>query len=240
MTTLMPPESITPDSLTPALRRSGVLVDGRVSSVEAEKPRSTVLSQIVRLKLAYEGEAAGAPRTLIFKTGLPERLTGGWSGGRREVEFYRKVAAPTQPGLLPRCFDAEWDAETKNWRLLLEDLGESHKIVSARPPPRPSANARPSFAPGRGFMPTGAKTRVSASPSWGVDSAGDVVGTYYTGDGAAHGFVYLNGNYRTFTELNVPGAGSTQAFGVSNNGIVVGQAIERSGDLGFIYKMSTN
>jgi len=67
--------------------------------------------------------------------------------------------------------------------------------------------------------------------AWGVNNAGDVVGTYFTDDGAAHGFLYTNGNYSTFTELNVPGAGSTQAFGISNNGLVVGQAIESSGDL---------
>ena len=135
MTTHTPPESITPESLTLALRRSGALGHGRVSAVEAEQPRSTVLSRIVRLLLTYEGEAAGAPRTLIFKTGLPERLTGGWNGGRQEVEFYRKVAAATPPGLLPRCFEAEYDAETNHWRLLLEDLGETHKIVTSWPLP---------------------------------------------------------------------------------------------------------
>jgi probable HAF family extracellular repeat protein len=76
--------------------------------------------------------------------------------------------------------------------------------------------------------------------AWGVNNAGDVVGTYFTNDGAAHGFLYMNGNYSTFTELNVPGAGSTQAFGISNNGLVVGQAIESSGDLGFTYDISTS
>jgi len=108
MTTELAPEAVTPESLTEALRRSGVLADGgRVAAVEAASARSTVLSRIVRLELAYEGEAAGAPRTLIFKTGLPERLTAGWNGGRQEVEFYRKVAAHTPHGLLPRCFEAE-------------------------------------------------------------------------------------------------------------------------------------
>src|SRR5271169_5090892 len=123
MTTELEPEAITPESLTEALRRSGGLGNGgRVAAVESEKPRSTILSRIVRLTLAYEGKAAGAPQTLIFKTGLPERLTGTWSGGRQEVEFYRKVAAATPPGLLPRCFEAEWDGDTNHWRLLLDDL----------------------------------------------------------------------------------------------------------------------
>jgi Phosphotransferase enzyme family len=136
MTTELEPEAVTPEALTEALRRSGVLGDdGQVAAVESEKPRSTILSRIVRLNLAFEGEATGAPQTLIFKTGLPERLASGWSGGRQEVEFYRKVAAATPPGLLPRCFEAEWDADTNHWRLLLEDLGETHKIVTAWPLP---------------------------------------------------------------------------------------------------------
>jgi hypothetical protein len=135
MTIQTAPESVTPDSLTLALRRSDVLGQGRVSAVEAETPRSTILSRIVRLRLAYEGEAEGAPPTLIFKTGLPERLTGEWNGGRQEVEFYAKVAAATPTGLLPRCYEADWDAETNHWRLLLEDLGETHKIVTTWPLP---------------------------------------------------------------------------------------------------------
>ena len=84
------PDSITPESLTRALRRSGVLGKGAVSAVEGENARSTILSRNVLLRLAYEGEAAGAPAALIFKTGLPERLTGGWNGGRQEVRVLRQ------------------------------------------------------------------------------------------------------------------------------------------------------
>jgi Ecdysteroid kinase-like family len=135
MTSEALPESITPESLTLALRRSGILGEGRVSAVEAENARSTILSRIVRVRLAYEGEAAGAPPSIIFKTGLPERLKGGWNAGRQEVEFYAKVAAATPPGILPRCFEAEWDPKTNDWRLLLEDLGDSHKIVTTWPLP---------------------------------------------------------------------------------------------------------
>jgi hypothetical protein len=129
------PESVSAETLTLALRRAGALGEGRVSAVEAENPHSTVLSRIVRLRLTYEGEAEGAPRTLIFKTGLRERMTGGWSGGRQEVEFYAKVAAATPPGILPRCFEAEWNPHTNDWLVLLEDLGDSHRIVTTWPLP---------------------------------------------------------------------------------------------------------
>jgi hypothetical protein len=81
--------------------------------------------------------------------------------------------------------------------------------------------------------------------AWGVNNSGAVVGSFYTttgptiNDGAEHGFLYTNGNYSTFTQLDVPGAESTAAYGISNDGIVVGQAIESSGDLGFTYDIST-
>jgi hypothetical protein len=155
MTAEPAPESVTPEALTLTLRRCGVLGAGRVSAISATSARSTVLSRIVRLSLAYEGEAGSAPPTLIFKTGLPERMTGAWSGGRQEVEFYTKVAAATPAGVLPRCFEADWDAKTNHWRLLLEDL--TTPIKSSRPgrcrrlPP----TARRFFAPGRDSMRTG-------------------------------------------------------------------------------------
>jgi thiamine kinase-like enzyme len=129
------PEAISPKTLTLALRRSGVLGEGRVSAVEELSARPTILSRIVRLRLAYEGEAAGAPQTLIVKSGLPGRAATEWNIGPREVEFYAKVAAATPSGMLARCFEAAWDAETSHWRLILEDLGETHKIVTTWPLP---------------------------------------------------------------------------------------------------------
>jgi hypothetical protein len=129
------PESISPETLTAALRRMGALSAGHVRSIVAESSRATVLSRITRLRLSYEGDVGGAPATLILKTGLPERMTKDWSGGRQEVEFYRNVGAAMPPGVVPRCFDAEWSPETHDWRLLLEDLGESHTIVTTWPLP---------------------------------------------------------------------------------------------------------
>src|ERR1700738_273298 len=59
--------------LTDALRRCGVLGDGRVCDVVVESPRNTILSRIIRLRLAYDGPAAGAPSSVMLKTGLPGR-----------------------------------------------------------------------------------------------------------------------------------------------------------------------
>jgi Phosphotransferase enzyme family len=129
------PEAADGESLTSALRRCGALTDGRVSAVAVESTRATILSKIVRLRLTYDRPGACAPNTLIFKTGLPERLIGAWNGGRQEVAFYTEIASAMPAGLVPRCFEAEWDEDTKHWRLLLEDLTDSHQIATTWPLP---------------------------------------------------------------------------------------------------------
>jgi hypothetical protein len=39
------------------------------------------------------------------------------------------------PPLVPRCFEAHWEAEMESWRLLLEELTESHYIATVWPLP---------------------------------------------------------------------------------------------------------
>jgi hypothetical protein len=91
--------------LTDVLRRSGALGDGRVCNVAVESSRNTILSRIVRLRLTYDGTAAGAPRSVILKTALPGRA----GGGRQEVAFYNKVAPAMSMRVAPRCFEAIWN-----------------------------------------------------------------------------------------------------------------------------------
>ncbi len=124
-----------PARLTATLRAAGVLGDGHVGDVAVESARNTILSRIARLRVSYDGAAAEAPRSLIFKTGLPERMNAQWSGGRQEVAFYRDIAAVMPARLTPRCFDAQWDAETNGWHLLLEDLADSHEVPTNWPVP---------------------------------------------------------------------------------------------------------
>ena len=134
------PAACRPSYLTDALRRCGALGDGaRVGEVAIERSWPTVLSRLIRLRLSYEGAAAGAPQSLIFKTALPERAGPAWGGGRHEARFYKQVAAAMRAPLVPRCFDAHWADDTKEWHLLLEDLTDTHLIATAWPLP-------PSFA----------------------------------------------------------------------------------------------
>jgi hypothetical protein len=128
------PSAASAAHLTDALRRSGVLADGRVCDVVVKDTRNTILSRIIRLEISYAGAAADAPRALVLKTGHPDRAAPGWNAGRQEVAFYSQVAAVNRTRLV-RCFDAQWDAETIAWHLLLEDLTDSHATPGVWPLP---------------------------------------------------------------------------------------------------------
>jgi Ecdysteroid kinase-like family len=129
------PRGIDRDRLTQALRQSGALGEARVGDVVVESSRATILSQIIRLRLTYDGAAPDAPRSLILKTAHPDRIEMGWSAGRHEAAFYAEVAAATPARVAPRCFEAHCDEATKTWRLLLEDLTDSHRIATVWPLP---------------------------------------------------------------------------------------------------------
>jgi hypothetical protein len=135
MTTESLPKGTDAESLTEAMRRSGLLCGVRVREVAIQRSFPTLLSHIFRLRLSYEGEAAGLPATLILKAGLPERAGGPWKGGRSEVAFYAEVASATPAGLVPRCFASHWDPQTDGWQLLLEDLTDTHRIATPWPLP---------------------------------------------------------------------------------------------------------
>jgi hypothetical protein len=122
-----PAPTIDPGQLTEILRRAGVIGGGRVSDIRVDDFRSTILSQIGRLHLTYEGPAEGAPASLFLKMGLPERR-GAWWGYRHEVDFYAKVADRIPHGVVPRCYEAHFDEATGESRLLIEDLTETHEL----------------------------------------------------------------------------------------------------------------
>jgi Ecdysteroid kinase-like family len=129
------PRVVTAAHLTEALRRAGVLGDAAVDEVVVDSARLTLLSRIIRLRLSYDSATEGAPPTLIMKTAKPGRGESRWVGGQQEVAFYTHVAPQMKPCLVPRCFDAAWDAATKDWHVLLEDLTETHAVPTVWPLP---------------------------------------------------------------------------------------------------------
>lgn len=135
------PAVVQPEALTRALRLCGALRDGRVAAVTVESAKTTVLSRITRIRLAYDGTAAEAPKSLIVKTGLAMVSGQKWTGGRLEVAFYAQVGRAMNAAPLPRCYGGAWLPETNDWYLLLEDLTDTHAAVGPWPLPPPRDEA---------------------------------------------------------------------------------------------------
>jgi hypothetical protein len=164
---------VSANRLNDILRRCGTLAKGSVSDVAVDSSRATILSRITRLRLTYAGEAPDAPSTLIFKTSLPERINNpDWNAGRHEVAFYNDVAAMMEAGLIPRCFEARWEPETRAWHLLLEDLTDSHLIATTWPLP-PSAEQCEKIVRARGRF---------HAQWWDHPRLGTTVGTWLPAD----------------------------------------------------------
>ena len=172
MTSESLPRAAEADYLTEALRRCGALLDGRVCQVAMESSRSTILSRIIRLRLSYDGAANGAPRSVILKTGRPERANAKWNSGRQEVAFYTQIARAMTKPAVPRCFEAVWDADTNAWHLLLEDLTDSHFSLGDWPMPPTLAHSEQIIA---------ARARFHAA-WWNDPRLGVSIGTWLPAD----------------------------------------------------------
>jgi hypothetical protein len=135
MTTQPLPSAAGAEHLTRTLRRSGALGNGRVCNVVVESSLAKLRSLTLRLRLTYEGVAGDAPSSVILKTGRFNSADNSSNTNRREIAFYRDVASAMSPRLVPRCFEAFSDADTKAWHLLLEDLTDSHFIATEWPLP---------------------------------------------------------------------------------------------------------
>lgn len=127
-------EKFSADFLTERLRASGVLPRGRVLAVDAGESRPTIVSTAAPLRVEYSSDAPAEAPTRVFLKATRGGLDPGLrSVGEREVAFYR-YAAPLMPdGPVPRCYDAEFI--DGNFHLLLEDLSETHALITAWPLP---------------------------------------------------------------------------------------------------------
>ena len=125
-------EGLTPERLTEAMRGAGALDGARVAEVVVESARTTLISTIERLRLRYAG--GDGPATLIRKQprGDIDATLRAILG--KEIVFYAKVAPNTPPGGLPRCYGIG-GADGGARSLLLEDLTDSHTIISEWPLP---------------------------------------------------------------------------------------------------------
>ena len=118
---------VTPAWLTQALRAGGVLGDASVTAFSTDpiNEGKGFISQVARLRLDYDDDYIDSPCDVLLKLPsnapdlqmLAERL----GHGRREVQFYEKVAGS---GLLnaPRSYYCDVDPSTGRTVLLLEWL----------------------------------------------------------------------------------------------------------------------
>jgi thiamine kinase-like enzyme len=176
--------------LTDALRKSGALGSAAVCDVTVELDRNTLLSRIMRLRLSYQGVPSGAPRTVFLKTGLSGPVNPVWNAGRQEVAFYTDAASEFPPGIVPRCFDACFDAETNAWHLLLEDLAETHTLATQWPLPPTQPQCETIMA---------AAARFHAA-WWDDDRLGVSIGRWLDAEGFAQYRQKMDERYRQFTD----------------------------------------
>jgi hypothetical protein len=123
-------EALTAAWLTDALRSSGTIrAATRVSRCDA-KPLGAgggLIGVVARVALDYDGDAAGAPRTLIAKFPSPvasnRAVADTYDMYGREVRFYSELA-PSTPLPHPRCYFAGRAPTSSDFTLLLEDIGD--------------------------------------------------------------------------------------------------------------------
>lgn len=135
-------EDATPAFLTDTLRSSGAIgTSTSVAEVEHERigVGIGIVGQLARLHLRYEGEAKGAPGSVVVKipSEFPENRAIGdhFRFYDREGRFYREISDKL-PVRTPRCYWNHIDVERNEFGLLLEDLGNRvslSQIVGADP-----------------------------------------------------------------------------------------------------------
>ncbi len=109
-------------SLAALLRSAGALTAGAIAAVRTREQDST-WAQLTRIEVEYDEAAAGErPVHLLLK-----RCRGDVATTPSEVEYYTRdyVNAPGAP--LVRCYGAHYDADAREYWILLADLERTHR-----------------------------------------------------------------------------------------------------------------
>ncbi|HYF46975.1 MAG TPA: phosphotransferase, partial [Acidimicrobiales bacterium] len=126
------PDHLGPDWYTEALRSRGALGDATAVATAEASPIGVgvgILSLLWRVMFTYDN--GSGPATAVLK--LPHTVEGArhtadaFSFYGREVNFYREAAERTPLGT-PAVYAAEYDEGTKDFVLLLQDLGDRRQI----------------------------------------------------------------------------------------------------------------
>jgi aminoglycoside/choline kinase family phosphotransferase len=119
------PSMVDAEWFTDVLQHAGVLDGAAVAAVAQARIGTGQAGQNVAFALTYDGEAAGAPATVVGKFPSPEpesrRAAVMFRLYEREVRFYQEIAG-TVDIRVPACYHADIEPETGEFVLLLEDL----------------------------------------------------------------------------------------------------------------------
>jgi ecdysteroid kinase len=120
-------EDVSAEWLRASVRPEDAATFSALTSVKAERLAEGVAgsTDIHRLRLGYAPGVKPGPATLVVKLPSSNRevreVARGWSTYRREVLFYRDVAA-TVALRIPRAYVAEFDPQTHWFVLVMDDL----------------------------------------------------------------------------------------------------------------------
>ena len=119
------PGQFTPECLTAILRRSGVIQQSQVESVQVQEQLIGFVGQAAHLKLTYDREEPGAPTDMFAKLSSASAEVRAKLNSmgiyETEVGFYRELSSEMQVRV-PKMYCSHYDAETGECLLLLENI----------------------------------------------------------------------------------------------------------------------
>jgi Ecdysteroid kinase-like family len=123
------PGELTTEWLTATLEAAGVLHGAKVIGLSTSPVGEGIgmLGILARVDMTFDGPVPDAPQTIIAK--FPSAVPGNRVIGmtyrlyEREVNFYTRVTKEVEGLAAPRCYGGQYDPETGDSFLLLEDLG---------------------------------------------------------------------------------------------------------------------
>lgn len=127
------PDSITAVWITEAMKSEGTLKDALVVSIRKKaigEDESFTGGTLTRVELEYSSQAPNAPRSLIVKLSPtdPEILLALKGNYQREGYFY-SAFSPNRNLPIPYCYYEDFDHETGEGVLLLEDLSHYRRVA---------------------------------------------------------------------------------------------------------------
>ena len=112
---------ISRDALTSILRAQGALLTGSVVNLDIA-PLHADNSRILRLRLAYSGDAIGACPQHLFLKMVSDAMF-----GISEVDYYARDYIDLPGAPIPVCYDAAYSSAHGSYHVLLEDLSATHR-----------------------------------------------------------------------------------------------------------------